>query len=635
MARDRDAIKDIYKENKHDDMTRLERRKRHKFRRFFNQLFGFLAVALITFVISWYFLAGRGTFNGQGVKLSIVGPDQVSSGNSIDYIINYANSESVALRTADLSVKFPDGFVLESATPKPTSGESKWSFGGLTSGQSGKVLLKGKLVGEKNTTKVLTAVFSYVPANFSSEFRRTESLDTVIKETPISLKIEGPTNALAGDKVIYTVRLKNSGDVRFTNLKLTATYPDNFVFSQASVAPDEDTTVWNIGGLDGQENREIKIEGNIGSAAEGSLDFKWELGSGSGKTYVAQAQTHMVTDVVKGALSLNLIVNGSNESKGVAFGDVLNFSIPYKNNSDTRLSELNIKLTLNSFHTLKASGSFGFPIWELASFKDSNKGTITAAEISPRTGVIDSRLVTWTKKEVKNLTYLDPGEEGKLEFSLRLKSFDDLKGLNQIGSVDDLALESFVEMSIGKTGNLKSSTVMKSGPIINALNTNLKLVASGRYYDESGVALGSGPLPPQSGRTTNYRVFWAITNDIHEVRDISVSAVLPAEVAWNNKFDIGAGDMSYDPSRRTVTWKVNRLPLSVPKLSASFEVGLTPLPSQVGKVVILVPLSTITATDTKSQSQISLTISAVSTDLPSDSRASGKGVVLKGEALIR
>lgn len=628
MKKDYSKLKAIF-EGKDDDMSRLERRKTSRLRQVMRGLFIFLAFFLAVLAVSYFLFNRAAHFTGDNVQLSIQAATTVSSGKDITYTINYANLENVPLRQADIELKYPEGFVFSDATPKPTDSNNHWTLGSLPSNKSGQIQVTGKLIGEKDSVKTVTGVLTYIPANFSSEFQKVETADTSIKESPITFKVEGPDNALAGDKATYLVTIQNTSDNNFTDLKLIASYPDSFVFGSSQPDPVQDTNTWSFDQLVGQEQKTVQIDGQIDSGATDKLNFTWQIGVQVGDKLVILDEIKSVTEVVKGDLSVDLILNGANESKGVAFGDTLNYSIDYKNNSDTRLSEFTVVLTINSIHTTAAaSAKYSNGIVDFDSLKDLNNGVLKKEPTQPEPSVLESRTITWTKKEVKNLTFLDPAEEGKLDFTVNLKSLADLKAQSDLGDLSDLAVQSSVQVMVGKTGNLTSSTEVKTNTITSAVNTNLKLSAEGRYYDAgNGDQLGNGPLPPQVGQDTTYRIFWTLNNDLHEVKDVTVFAVLPPEVTWNNKFDIGAGDIAYNPTSRTVTWTVNRIPVSVGTLKASFEVAFTPTKDDEGKVVTILPRSILTATDSQTDGKMTQSTNEVTTDLQNDTKASGKGVV--------
>jgi hypothetical protein len=139
--------------------------------------------------------------------------------------------------------------------------------------------------------------------------------------------------------------------------------------------------------------------------------------------------------------------------------------------------------------------------------------------------------------------------------------------------------------------------------------------------------LGSGPLPPEVGQETRYRLIWQISNSYHELSDIKVSADLPGTIRFEGKKTLDAGTLSFDPEKRTVEWIINRLPLSVKNLEAQFEVLVVPSEEDRGRLLLLLSESQAAAQDTALQSQIVARAGALNSNLAGDKYAEGQGVV--------
>ena len=65
----------------------------------------------------------------------------------------------------------------------------------------------------------------------------------------ITLTKTGPANAKQGDVITYTIKYKNNGNFRETNVVITETYPPEVEFVEASPAPTTGNNRWAIGTL--------------------------------------------------------------------------------------------------------------------------------------------------------------------------------------------------------------------------------------------------------------------------------------------------------------------------------------------------------------------------------------------------
>ena len=164
-------------------------------------------------------------------------------------------------------------------------------------------------------------------------------------------------------------------------------------------------------------------------------------------------------------------------------------------------------------------------------------------------------------------------------------------------------------MPEGSPGN----SDIKSKKIVNAINSDLDMTVGARYYDADNVALGSGPITPKSGETSSYNVRLALSNNLHNITDIEVSAVLPQNVSWDNKENHNLGDLYYNSKTKKIIWKVSRLPKTSKDGVVDFNVSITPTTDDVGKVLILIPEINLTATDSETGAVINKKFKAITT----------------------
>ena len=170
-------------------------------------------------------------------------------------------------------------------------------------------------------------------------------------------------------------------------------------------------------------------------------------------------------------------------------------------------------------------------------------------------------------------------------------------------------------------------------PLTVKIVSKATLSVDPRYYGDQGEVYGTGPLPPVSGKTTVYRMSWYIGNTTNELTNVTVSATVPSTVYWTGKnVTTTAGDVTFDAAKRVVTWTLNRMPDDVggtnPTIAVSFELAVTPASSDVGASMVLLDATSFSATDAFTLTTIQFTRDKVTTDLPNDPQAAGKGVVV-------
>ena len=169
--------------------------------------------------------------------------------------------------------------------------------------------------------------------------------------------------------------------------------------------------------------------------------------------------------------------------------------------------------------------------------------------------------------------------------------------------------------------------LVSSKTITNSINSDLTLVAAARYYNEDNIPLGSGPVTPKVDETSSYNIRLALTNNLHDIGNIEVTAVLPKFVNWDNKEDHNTGDFLYNSKTKKLTWRISKLPKSVKDASASFNISIKPTSDDLGRVMILIPEFKLTAKDLDTGSDISKSIKAITTAFPDPIMGNVSGIV--------
>jgi len=168
---------------------------------------------------------------------------------------------------------------------------------------------------------------------------------------------------------------------------------------------------------------------------------------------------------------------------------------------------------------------------------------------------------------------------------------------------------------------------VQSGKIILTLDSNINIGAKALYYFDDGTPIGEGPIPFRVGQPTKLKVFWDLSNDIHEMENISISAALPDNVKFTGDKYVNVGDISFDESTRKVTWAINRLPEAIKEAHGSFTIEVTPTAKDAGQIIKLTGNTTLSAKDTVTNNIIIKTKNIITSALEQDGHAKTDGVV--------
>jgi hypothetical protein len=530
------------------DMSNFEKKKH-------NRLF----TAVATLVISCLFLAAvawagffmfqpQSRFSEEDVILSVSGDEEVIAGQETHYRVRYRNAQNVPLAKVSLQVRYPEGFVFERAEPVPTNDKNdEWILNSLEEQASGYIDVWGKMYGDLEKKQSFRVFLNYIPSNFSAEFQKVATLSTQVMDSPVSLSVVGPAQASVGGETELTVVLENKNSSSTENLALVMEPGDYFTIKSSEPKADEGNQYqWSIAKLEGK--REIKISGVFGETLneeKAKIIFKllsWKDGDRSVEGYVIQNFTQE-TAISKTEVSANLVINGTVSNFSIQPAEVLNSSVVIKNNGGSVIKNISARVVFDA----PAAGNKSLLKWE--SLADEADGKIVGEQIS--TGVRRGS-IEWTSRQVPALGSLDPGEEVIIDFSLPLKSAEDIDLTDFVG----YEIMSGVEIKYEKDNEQK---ILSSNQIKLLVNSDVTV----GVQDEKSMASGK----------TKHEVTWIVNNSFHELKDIVVEADLYGDISWQaSDLVVPAGEASYDTEKQKVTWRVGSMPTSLDVLALQFAV---------------------------------------------------------------
>jgi len=553
------------------------------------------------------------------ITLEFDASEEVVAGEEFYYDLNYKNEDNVGLSKIEIKITYPDNFIFLSSNPEPSKNNNIWEIASLGPHRSDIIRVKGKLAGLEGSNNIILADMLYTPQNFSSEFKKSASFETKINDIGFDFSFNNSSSALVNETNEIIVKFKAKTESYIDNLRLTVEHPEEVEIisaeqanqTKASSSPAglklelSGSDAWLLSNFSKSENEfKIKFKVKEKNQPNFNLKLKFELLGQTSNLPAGQAELpekyylfyekNLLIDAIKSDLNINLIINGSSFDQGVDFGQTLNYSIDYANKGEAVLKDIIIMAVFES----------DFLDWQTLS--DHSNGKVSGDTIS------------WSKQEIPALAELPSGAEGVIDLSLGLKTQAeiDLSRAYQI--------KSYVQYSIeGKS----VSTDSQSNIIINKINSDLNLSEQIRYFNDDNIAVGSGPLPPKVGQATSLKVYWVINNNLHELNDLRISVTLPANVTWDNKNRASVGSLDYDSQTNKVVWQVGRLPISVYKADAEFNISVSPSETDRNKIMILLPGTNISAVDNETNMQINKTLKAKNTKLEDDNMASGDGII--------
>ncbi|MBI3115031.1 MAG: hypothetical protein HYZ09_00885 [Candidatus Kerfeldbacteria bacterium] len=592
-----------------DDLKQIEQKPRKRRRAVIA-----IVVLGILFVVTaagfFVFTRDNEKFSEQDVSLALDVPTPVTSGNELTVTITYRNAQAVDLRSAQLIVTWPEGFTVTDANPKADDEiRTTWGLGTISAGASGQVVVRGQLVGELDSQKEFFASLEYRPANFNSTFTTKINATTTIGASALSLSLDGPSRAVPDKSVTFTLTVGNTSSETLKQLTVTFDKPSGFAIDTADPKFSDDES-WTIDSLNADAEQVLAVSGRL----TGTLGNSVEVGFQAGVTqanggFTLQNSVTRVILLVEPELTLELSLAGHEDGTAV-YGDTLVFTGTYKNNSDFILDQVTI------------AAEFSGLVFDLANATADPKADLSHAS--------DGQ-VRWTSTEVKAFAQLEPGDEGTLKLTVPLVDAP----ARPTAQDQNPQLGTRWRATTALVAGLGRAVEVESEPVELKVATTPRLTAEARYYDEEGAALGEGPLPPTVGQTTSYRVSWILSNPTNDLNDVAVTTALPGTVFWTGKVQsASAGTLSFDATTREVRWALNKVPAGTgtqaAQLAASFEVSITPTAADVGLLMLLSEIATLTGTDAFTNTTATVERPRLTTELENDLTGRGQGVVVGG-----
>lgn len=594
-------------EGKKVDINTLTIKRRRGF------LFNLFTFIIVIFVIggavyaSYNYIYLKINAVKEPVGLSFEADREVASGEEFYYILNYKNEDRVAINNLEIKVLYPDNFIFLESEPAPSKNNNLWNRSSLDPHRSDLIKIKGKLVGPVDNSNLILAEMTYKPANFSSEFKKSTTFETKINDLGLAFSFINSDSALINETNEIIIKFKAKEQNYINNFRVSLERPDEVeIINQPNAATgtagmpliQSENGAWQISNLGKNEN-ELRLKFKVKEKKQPSLTLKvkFELPGAElnqPAKYYLFYEKDLTYEIIKSDLNISIIINGSPLDQGVSFGQTLNYFINYANKGETIMKDVIVMAVLES----------DFLDWP--SLIDKNNGTVSGNTIS------------WSKQELPGLAEINNGSEGTIDLSIKLKN----------SAVVDLSkayrVKSYVKYSIlGKiaVGENQSNT------ITNKINSDLNLTEQLRYFNDDNLAVGAGPFPPRVGETTSLKVYWTMSNNLHELNDLRISFKLPANVRWGDKNRSSIGEVGYDSSSNQVVWQIGRLPITVYKADAEFNLDLTPAESDRNTIMVILPGTNISAIDSETGMLINKTLKTKTSKLEDDNTAGGNGVV--------
>jgi len=524
-----------------------------------------------------YWTWKKNPYSKEVLKIEILGPNEVTVGKEVEFIVKYKNNGNFRLEEPELIFEPPENSLKDDQIAKREVLREEKLGNAIYPGEENTLSFKLRIFGKEGEMKIAKATMSFRPKNLKARYSVSTSFSTQIKSVPVTFEFDLPSKIENGKELNFKLDYFSNLDSPLTNLRIQVEYPKSFEFF-SSTPQSIEKTEWEIPVLNKAEGGRIEIQGKILGEIGKVETFRARLGILKENQFIVLKEIEKGVEIVKPSIFLRQEINGNPEYVA-APGEWLHYTIYFKNIGDEEMKNLFLISKLEGdafdFQTIKS---------DLGECKPGD----------------DSVIFDW--RRVPKLQYLAPTDEGKVDFWIKLK--DDL------GNVRNPFLKN------------KIFILQMREEFITKISSRIEASQKGFYYDE--VFGNSGPIPPRVGEATTYTIFWQVKNYYSDVKDVKVRAKLPEYVSLTGKIfpEEMASKFSFDPNSREIVWSLGELKggegISTPPKTIAFQISFSPTESQRGQTPEIIGEVKISGEDSWTGKTLEATSTSITTALQDD-----------------
>jgi uncharacterized repeat protein (TIGR01451 family) len=541
------------------------------------------------------------------IAITFSAPSSVMVGQPFPLTVTVSNESKSVLQDVNLNISLPEGLSFVGEDPaQRTLAESVGTLSSQTINPPQEVQVIA--TANPGTTQNIGAQLTYqTAATAATQFQNTANASLAISaQSALSLSYNAPSSIFSGQDFDIAVNYQNNTTSTLQGVQLTMQYPPayHFVSSSSTSPTGAASNIWSLGTLPANATGTLVITGNIVGPAQAQYQLTGIIGASfSGQNYSA-ASTPVSFAVTPSPLSLSIALNNS-PTYVAGEGDTLSYVLTYKNNSNVTFQSVNISASLlgrmYDFPSLKTNGSFNS----------------------------QSDVITWYAANTSALASLAPGQSGTVDFTINTLASFPIQRINDKNYLLSVTAKA-------QSPTVPPNTAGANTTSITALTTkvggDIELSSNGYINETTPGITNTGPYPPKVDQPTKYTIHWDIVNYSTDAENVTVSAYLQSGSTFTGiATSTGLASTSlpvYDPGTGEVTWTIPFIPATTgvisPPVQAIFQITNTPAVNQVGQAIKLLGPATLTATDAYTNSTVTQTAPAITTQLPNDPSLSGQ-----------
>jgi hypothetical protein len=534
-------------------------------------IYSILVIVLILLGIIWLAFQRVGSSGQPDVKIWFDVGETVRAGRETQFSIVLENHDRVDLKNMSLEVVYPEGFRFVKSSPSSRDDQGRsFSLPDLVVGGSQKVEISGIFSGSPQEVKTVRGRLFYQLSNATTVFNAIQIGQVVLEAPDFNLRVNAPTEVINGQIIDYLISFENISDQELSRVQVRANFPGGFVYTSSSLPPAE-TNVWPIGLLKVGQAAELRISGTLTGTVGDDKILEVDLGYlADDNNFVMQSHTSFSSRIKNAPIDLQQSLPVTKEF--VNEGETLNYLINFQN------------VGVQGMHNIRLIFKIESPVVDLT-------------KVRLEGGALVNKEFIWTAAGVPKLALLQPDDSGSVNVTVPIR--DNLIGLG----VKSPVVKTYVYFTSDEF------PLRVPGP-------ELIFPVQSKLFTTMSATHESGPMPPQPGQTSVYRIDATISNSVNDVSgavwQATVSTPLVNLVENSITPQDVADKVSSSSSSGRLTWRINDFAAFESK-QISFKVSITPSTSTEGSSWVLVKNIELSGKDTVTTETLSAKVDDVRT----------------------
>lgn len=258
------------------------------------------------------------TVTSSPIKLEIAAPQNISSGDAIDYLISYENIGHESLGGIKIIAAYPDGFSFSKSVPESSEGNNVWNVGNISAGQTGRIVISGKLEGARDNIREASVQAGALNQDRFISYNESQT-ETKIVASPLvvyqTVNNSEDVYANAGEMLFFSIKYKNEGNIGLRDVIITEQLDSSILdyetleLKKGAFNLDAKMIIWKA-----SDYPELK---NLEPGKEGAIDFKikvkeiFPIKNSNDKNFVISSIAKIDSPDIPTPIEMNKIIAGN------------------------------------------------------------------------------------------------------------------------------------------------------------------------------------------------------------------------------------------------------------------------------------------------------------------------------------